>query len=185
MPHIRVQGGRPAEEILERCDPKGRPLGPVSRAQCHGDPSLIHLTVHLHVFDGAGRLYLQRRSRTKDLYPGCWDTAVGGHVQAGESVRQALMREAREELGIDASIARPMYEYLHTNHHESEYVHTWGMVWAGPLALDPVEIDEGRFHTRSEIEGHLADGTFTPNFEDEYRRLDGQTALPGGPLRGP
>jgi isopentenyldiphosphate isomerase len=72
-------------EMLERCDAAGRPLGPVRRQSCHGDPSIIHLVVHLHLFDGAGGLFLQKRSSRKDLYPGRWDTAVGGHVHAGES----------------------------------------------------------------------------------------------------
>ncbi len=174
----------PQAELLARCDDRGRPMGPVSRHRCHGDPSIIHLTVHLHVFDGAGRLFLQKRSQAKDLYPGSWDTAVGGHVKAGEGVRQALLREAHEELGIDAGAAHPLHEYLHTNRHESEYVHAWGIVSKGPFSLDPLEVEAGRFHTASQIEAHLGDGTFTPNFEDEYARLKTQTRLPGGPLRG-
>lgn len=158
-------------ELLERCDECGRPLGPVERSRCHGDPSLVHLTVHLHVVDGRGGLYLQKRSMLKDLYPGRWDTAVGGHAGAGEEPRSALLREAREELGIDASAAEPLYEYLHSNAHESEYVHTFGIVLPGPFRLHPDEIAGGRFHSRAEIEAGLGTGLFTPNFEHEYARL--------------
>jgi 8-oxo-dGTP pyrophosphatase MutT (NUDIX family) len=42
---------------------------------------------------------LQRRSATKDTWPGKLDVAVGGHVRAGESVADTL-REAEEELGL-------------------------------------------------------------------------------------
>lgn len=158
-------------EMLERCDVDGRPLGPVARERAHGDPTIIHLTVHLHVFHPDGRLLLQKRSAHKDLYPGVWDTAVGGHVGAGENVLAALRREAGEELGIEAGDAIPLYRYLHANTHESEYVHTWRLVCGGPFHTPPQEIEAVRFHTAGEIEAHLGDGTFTPNFEAEYRRL--------------
>ena len=41
----------------------------------------------------------QRRSSNKLDYPGLWDTSVGGHVRAGESLCDAS-REIAEELGI-------------------------------------------------------------------------------------
>ena len=158
-------------EMLERCDAAGSPLGAVSRERAHGDPTVIHLVVHLHVFHPDGRLLLQKRSLAKDLYPGVWDTAVGGHVGAGEDVRAALQREAREELGIDASGAVALHSYLHANPHESEYVHTWRLVSEGPFEPNRLEIQEVRFHTAQEIQGHLGDGTYTPNFEAEWARI--------------
>ena len=93
-------------EMFQLVDRNGRPTGQASRQECHGNPRLIHLVVHLHVFDPAGRLYLQKRSMRKDTNPGLWDTSVGGHVSAGEMVEDALVREAREELDIDARVPR-------------------------------------------------------------------------------
>jgi 8-oxo-dGTP pyrophosphatase MutT (NUDIX family) len=48
--------------------------------------------------DGRGRIYVQRRSRDRALFPGCWDI-VGGHVEPGERVLDALKREVKEETG--------------------------------------------------------------------------------------
>lgn len=146
-------------------------MGPVPRSACHGDPRIIHLVVHLHIFDGSGGLFLQKRSASKDLYPGRWDTAVGGHVHAGEGPREALLREALEELGVDASGAEPLYCYLHRNEHESEYVHTFGLRFPGPFRPDPEEVEEGKFFAAESIRALLGGGSLTPNFEDEYSRL--------------
>jgi 8-oxo-dGTP diphosphatase len=46
-----------------------------------------------------GRILLGKRSPHRRLYPNCWD-AIGGHVEAGETVQQALMREVEEEIGL-------------------------------------------------------------------------------------
>lgn len=159
-------------EMLQGCDRNGRPTAAVSREACHGNPSQVHLTVHLHVFDHQGRLLLQERSARKDLYPNRWDTAVGGHVEAGESPWQALAREAREELGLDAAGAVPLHEYLHCNEHESEYVHAFALRHPGPFAANPEEISQVRFFTVAEIAALLGTGALTPNFEEEFRRLD-------------
>ena len=56
------------------------------------------LVVGAVVTDGRGRVYVQRRSPTRALFPGCWDL-VGGHVEEGETVTQALAREIHEETG--------------------------------------------------------------------------------------
>ena len=102
-------------EMFQLVDREGNPAGQASREECHGNPLLIHLVVHLHVFDPAGGSCCRRERMSKDTNPGLWDTSVGGHVRAGEDVHEALMREAREELGIDASGARFLYGYLYGN----------------------------------------------------------------------
>ena len=75
------------EEWFDIVDKNGHVLGKAPRSQVHGNPKLIHPTVHVHVFNKKGLLFLQKRIQTKDLYPGRWDTAVGGHISSGESVQ--------------------------------------------------------------------------------------------------
>ena len=52
---------------------------------------------------GTVDLYLQKRPDWKDIQPGKWDTAVGGHMDYGETPEEALSREVREELGTKVS----------------------------------------------------------------------------------
>ena len=50
------------------------------------------------IVDDDQRIFVQRRSATRSLFPNCWDV-VGGHVEAGESLEAALEREITEETG--------------------------------------------------------------------------------------
>ena len=86
--------------MLPIVEPSGNVIGQSTREYCHGGSKLLHPVVHLHIINRFGELYLQKRSMNKDLLPGMWDTAVGGHVGYGESIHEALFREAGEELGF-------------------------------------------------------------------------------------
>lgn len=158
-------------EMFQLVDEEGRPFGTAARAECHGDPSLRHAVVHLHVVDRSGRLYLQRRALSKDTNPGRWDTSVGGHVAAGEPVDAALRREAREELGIDAAAASRLFAYVYRNRFESEYAHCYLLAHDGPFSPDPAEIVEGRFFSFPEIDAMRGTGALTPMFEHELPML--------------
>ena len=174
----RQKGARRAQRLLTRswrCSSSstgtdGR-SGQASRQECHGNPRLIHLVVHLHLFDLSGRLYLQKRSMSKDTNPGLWDTSVGGHVSAGEPVLDALAREAREELSIDASGASYLYSYLNANDFESEYAECFILRSSQLVTPDPVEIEEGRYFAVEEVQGMIGAGTLTPLFEKEWPKL--------------
>ncbi len=158
---------------LPHVDPSGSVLGRVRRSDVHGNPTLLHSVVHLLVENARGQLLLQLRSRTKDIQPGRWDTSVGGHVHYGETIQAALRRETQEELGFDPGEQPPplLYRYVMKNSIESELVYTHHLSCEGPFQRQEEEIDALRFWSPTEIETTLGQGVFTPNFEDEYRRL--------------
>ncbi len=158
-------------EMFQLVDRNGTPVGTASREECHGNPLLIHLVVHLHVFDAQGRLYLQKRSVRKDTNPGLWDTSVGGHVNAGEDVAAALLREGREELAIDAAGAKRLYAFLFEGSFESEYAQCFSLTWRGDIRPAPDEIEEGRFFSLAQVGSLVGTGTLTPLFEREWPML--------------
>ncbi len=161
-----------ATEWFPLVDPTGAVIGRARREECHGDPALLHPVVHCLVRNRSGDLLLQLRSEEKDIQPGKWDTSVGGHVTAGESEAEALRREMREEIGLDAGAASPrlLYRYLHRNPVESELVATYLAETDGPFVRQAAEVQALRFWTEAEIETALGSGVFTPNFEEEYAR---------------
>ncbi len=159
------------DEYLPLVDAEGTPIGKVLRSRCHGNPELIHPVVHLHVYDTAHRLFLQKRAPDKDLFPDYWDTSVGGHVSLGEEIKTALLREAKEELDIDAGAARFLYSYLMRNRYETEFVSTFLLAWDAEIHINRQELSEGRFFSAGEIKEKLGTGIFTPNFEQEWAHL--------------
>ena len=159
------------DEWFPVVDATGLVLGKATRRECHNGSKKLHPVIHLHVFNQAGDLYLQKRSETKDIQPGKWDTAVGGHVDYGEAVEAALLREAREELGITGFIPEFITRYVFESEIEKELVHTYKTVYNGVFTPDAGELDEGRFWSLAEIKANLGKGIFTPNFEGELDRV--------------
>ena len=159
------------EEWFPLVDEAGNVVGKATRRECHSGSMLLHPVVHLHIFDSKGRLFLQQRSMSKDIQPGKWDTAVGGHVDYGESIEEALYREVREELGIVDFEPEHIFTYSFMSSVERELVHSYKTVYEGEMKIDPVEIESGRYWEIEDIIKNLGKGVFTPNFEQEFVRI--------------
>ena len=158
-----------SDEYFDVIDESGKIIGKAKRSECHSDRSLAHRTVHVLVFNSRGELFLQKRSLHKDIQPGKWDTSIGGHLDLGETFDQAVRREMKEELGIDAPVEH-IYDYWMCSEVETEYVRTYICTYDGAIEFNPDEIDDGRFWSRADIEEEMGTGTFTPNFEQEYQK---------------
>lgn len=146
-------------------------VGQVTRTDAHGGTGLLHPVVHLHILDRDGRLYLQRRSFGKDLLPGYWDTAVGGHVIYGETITEALYREAEEELHFHDFNPVSVDTYVFEGIREKELVHVFACVGDFHPRPDGDEVIDGRFWSFTEIEDNLGKSLLTPNFEQEFARI--------------
>ena len=160
-------------EIFPIVDEDGNILGQVTRGHAHDGSKILHPVVHLHVFNSRGELYLQHRPVWKDIQPDKWDTAVGGHIDLGESVGDALKREAREELGITEFTPESLGHYVFESNREKELVYVHKTIYDGSVRPSETELEGGRFWSRDEIISNMGKGIFTPNFEDEYSKILG------------
>lgn len=158
------------EELFPVVDEQGNVIDAATREECHNGSKKLHPVVHLHLFDKNGRLYLQKRPDWKDIQPGKWDTAVGGHVDLGENIYQALRREVEEELGLTGFEPQLLAQYVFESDRERELVNAFKTI----TEEEPVpssELAGGRFWTKEEINDEIGKGVFTPNFESEYKML--------------
>jgi len=108
---------------------------------------------------------------TKDLLPGYWDTAVGGHINYGETSWEALFREAGEELGLQEFNPIFLRTYVNESPCEREFVFVYAIVGNFKPVPDGEEVEDGAYWPLVRIESCLGTGVLTPNFEDEYSRV--------------
>jgi 8-oxo-dGTP pyrophosphatase MutT (NUDIX family) len=160
-----------SQELLDVLDGTGTVVGQATRERVHRE-GLSHRAVHVLVWHPDGRLLLQKRSRTKALCPGLWDTSVGGHVGAGEDSEEAARRECREEIGIPIppggleTLGRHLFD---EDPSDPELVDSWGIVHPGPFFPDPVEVEAVAFFSGPQIDDLISRGETTPHFALQWR----------------
>ena len=77
----------------------GKPTGTVApKIEVH-QKGHYHNTAHIWFYKKDCQILLQQRSAKKTIFPMLWDVSVAGHVDSGESIKRAAIRETREEIG--------------------------------------------------------------------------------------
>lgn len=158
-------------EYFPIVEPNGLVIGRSTREYCHGGAKPLHPVIHVHIIDRLSRIYLQKRSMKKDIQPGKWDTAVGGHVSYGESIVEAVYREAYEELRLIEFNPIHIETYQFESPVEKEMVSIFAAVGSYELTPDLDEVDEGRWWPVEEIDANIGKDVFTPNFESEFQMI--------------
>lgn len=136
-------------EYFDVLDKNGNLIGQRKlRTEVHKDGDW-HRAAHIWVINSKGELLIQKRTITKDSFPGLWDVSSGGHILAGESIREAMMREAGEELGLN--LEEKDFEYLFTITEQA--VANYGMFVNNEfdeVYLVKLDLDVSQFHIQKE-----------------------------------
>ncbi|XOF34813.1 MAG: NUDIX hydrolase YfcD [Candidatus Electrothrix sp. YB6] len=152
----------PGEEIVLLVDENNRELGEVPRRLMR-EQRLIHRASYILVFNRAGELFIQKRTASKDIYPGYWDVAAGGVVQAGETYEESAERELAEELGVRSA----KLEFLFDQYYEDLDNRVWGRIFSctheGPFTLQPEEVEYGCFMSLPTALDYSNAEPFTPD----------------------
>lgn len=88
------------EEFLDILDKTGKPLGKSYPKSIVHQKGYYHNTVHIWFYTNKGEVLLAQRSYKKAICPGLWDVSVAGHVDTGETLEEAALREVWEEIGL-------------------------------------------------------------------------------------
>lgn len=165
-PRPLSQPASPQHERFPVVDEADRILRYACRAEVHAN-NFLHRAVHILIFNEAGELYLQKRSRRKDRHPLLWDSSAAGHVAAGEGYDDTARRELEEELGLDL----PLEKIAKISASEpTGYEFIW--LYRGKLESEReprpnrTEIEAGAFFAPEIINGWIAArrGDFAPGF---------------------
>jgi isopentenyldiphosphate isomerase/intracellular septation protein A len=159
------------EEWVPLVSDDGKVIGQAPRSQVHNGSKLLHPVVHLHVLNKNKSILIQKRPTSKQIQPGKWDTAVGGHISAGETLEQALKKEAFEEIGLKDFSAKLQKVYKWESEVETELVYLFTTYDFKNFGVHTDEVDEARFWTKNQVNKNLGKNVFTPNFEYEYKLL--------------
>jgi len=157
------------EERFPVVDETDRVLRSASRAEVHGN-NLRHRAVHILIFNAAGEVYLQRRSRFKDRHPLLWDSSAAGHVSAGERYDGAARREVKEELGIDVPLEK-VTKLPASQHTDQEFIWLYRGRYDGDFKLNRTEIECGGFFPPAIVSGWVAarGEDFAPAFAECWK----------------
>lgn len=93
-------------EYLDIVDEFGNPTGEIIERNIAHAKGILHRTSHVWLFrqqDGDLEILLQKRSKDKDSFPGCFDISSAGHIPTGVDFVTSALRELKEELGVVAT----------------------------------------------------------------------------------
>src|SRR5919107_6254005 len=144
-----------AAEQLILVDAFDRELGVGEKMEVHLAGAL-HRAFSVFVFDGRGRLLLQKRAADKYHSAGLWSNTACGHPRPGEATREAARRRLREEMGFDCEL-RPAFEFVYRAEVggalvEHEYDHVFVGTHAGEdPAPDASEVEDWRWVSMDEL----------------------------------
>ncbi len=155
-------------------DSSGRVTGAASRSEVRSG-NLPHAATAVLLRDARDRVYVHRRTETKDVYPGMHDAFAGGVVLAGEDPVEAARRELAEELGVTNCDIRPCLRYWYADSYANYLAYVFDARYeadrCGPVVHQPSEVAAGRWMDLAELIARLADPTW-PFVPDGRATLD-------------
>ena len=150
------------DEIVTIVDEFNQVVGVAPRWRMRAE-MLCHRATYILVFDHSDRIFLQKRTADKDIYPGYYDVAAGGVVLEGENYEESAKRELDEELGISGVELERHFDFFH----QDDRSRVWGRVYSccydGEITLQPEEIESGEFRNIRQVLEMSTRDAFTPD----------------------
>jgi isopentenyl-diphosphate delta-isomerase len=156
--------------MLELVDEDGKTIGTAEKLSAHVAPGRLHRAFSVFLFDGTGRLLLQRRALGKYHSPGVWSNTCCGHPYPDEKPFVAAARRVSEELGVapillsEAGTVRYTHPDPASGLVEQEYNHLFVGLVRDDLRPDEAEIAETAFVTADELKRRHSEGDFSAWF---------------------
>ncbi len=144
-------------EYLDIVDINDDVIGKASKDDVY-QKLLRHRIAHVLIFKQDGEMVLQKRSGKVSFCPNHWSTAVGGHVQTGESYEEAALREYQEELGTRSILEFVGKDYYVAPNKPEKFLATFKTTFNGPFNPDPEAVSEIGAFDIGQIKRMVEDG---------------------------
>jgi len=144
-------------EILDIVDKNDQVVGTAPKPDVY-TRLLCHRIVHVLIFNDQGKMALQMRSAKVSFCPLHWSTAVGGHVQSGETYETAGLREYEEELGMKSQLQFLRKDFYQLPNRPDKFLVTFTSNFNGPFNPDLEVVEKVDFFSLPEIKTMIATG---------------------------
>lgn len=151
-----------ADEIVAIVDAQNTVVGTAPRREMRAK-RLTHRSTYILVFNSRREVYVQKRTLTKDVFPGYYDVAAGGVVLAGETYEQGAERELEEEMGIRGVPLTRLFDFYFENEHTCLWGGAFSCIYDGEVVLQEEEVESGAFVQVSDVLRRANTEPFTPD----------------------
>ena len=165
------------QEIITIVDSENNEIDQVSRAEMRAR-NLIHRATYILLFNSRGDLFVQKRTQTKDIYPGHYEIAAGGVVLAGESYELSARRELAEELGVECEELTHLFDHFHDDGGNRVWGRVFSCIHDGPMRLQEEEVESGEFMKPENVAGMSRKYPFCPDGLDILNRVLAENLMP-------
>lgn len=149
-------------EIVVIVDEKNNVIGAQTRSVMRKQ-GLIHRAAYILVFNSSGKIFVQKRTLSKDVYPGYYDVAAGGVVLHGETYEESAIRELEEELGIGDVALTHLFDFFHKDANNRIWGRVYKCIYDGKMVLQEEEVESGSFRDVEAVIRNAGDERFTPD----------------------
>ena len=139
------------DELFDIVDELNQVTGQGTRREIH-EGSLRHRAVHMFLVNKHGAVLLQKRSLWKDRQPGKWDSSAAGHLDAGESYEEAVVRELKEELGVSGCGLQKIADFDAGENNGWEFISLYEGRYSGKVRFPAAEVDSVQWFTPEQIQ---------------------------------
>lgn len=119
---------------------------------------LTHRIVRVLIFNKKGQMALQLRSKNVSFCPSHWCSSASGHVQSGESYKEAALRECMEEIGISPRITFLYKDIYKLENGLIKIITTFKAFHEGPFKLNSREVEDVKFFSLRKIKDMMKKG---------------------------
>jgi isopentenyldiphosphate isomerase len=157
------------EEWVDVVDEHDRVIDRATRRAMR-EGNLLHRNVSVLCLDSRDRVYVHRRTPTKDVFPSMYDLFASGVVASGESYDDAARRELGEELGIRGAPLVALFKHRYEGAESRSFTMVYEVRWDGEIVHQPSEVAWGSFMSLAEIAARNVELPFVPDGWEIFRR---------------